>query len=128
LSEASTSPLTAAHITYSRGLADWLRANRVSLAFTSYQAGRLHLVGVDDAGGLAIYEVGTGRAMGLWADRSAWCWRPCFSLAFRKHPRRRHRAMDPYRGRDDRALPGVRRPLAASFTGPEINEPMTFEM
>jgi hypothetical protein len=25
-------------------------------------------------------------------------------------------------------LPGVRRPMAASFTGPEINEPMTFEM
>jgi Domain of unknown function (DUF4915) len=25
-------------------------------------------------------------------------------------------------------LPGVRRPMAASFSGPEINEPMTFEM
>jgi hypothetical protein len=23
---------------------------------------------------------------------------------------------------------GVRRPMAASFTGPEINEPMTFEI
>ena len=44
------------------------RANQVSLAFTSYQTGRLYLVGVDDAGGLAIHEVGTGRAMGLWAD------------------------------------------------------------
>jgi hypothetical protein len=24
-------------------------------------------------------------------------------------------------------LPGVRRPMAASFTGPEINDPLTFE-
>jgi hypothetical protein len=30
--------------------------------------------------------------------------------------------------RCDQRLPGVRRPMAASFTGPEINEPMTFEM
>jgi hypothetical protein len=29
---------------------------------------------------------------------------------------------------DVAVLPGVRRPMAASFTGPEINEPMTFEM
>jgi uncharacterized protein (TIGR03032 family) len=49
-------------------MAGWLQANQVSLAFTSYQTGRLYLVGVDEAGGLAIHEVGTGRAMGLWAD------------------------------------------------------------
>jgi hypothetical protein len=58
---AALPPLTA-HITCSRGMADWLRANQVSVAFTSYQTGRLYLVGVDDAGGLAIHEVGTGRA------------------------------------------------------------------
>jgi uncharacterized protein (TIGR03032 family) len=76
LSDAPTSPtppaalpqLTAAHISCSRGMAGWLYANQVSLAFTSYQTGRLYLVGVDDAQGLAIHEVGTGRAMGLWAD------------------------------------------------------------
>jgi hypothetical protein len=60
--------LTAAHISCSRGLADWLSANQVSLAFTSYQTGRLYLVGVDSERGLAVHEVGTGRAMGLWAD------------------------------------------------------------
>jgi hypothetical protein len=43
LSDAPASPtplpqLTPPHITCSRGLADWLRANQVSLAFTSYQA------------------------------------------------------------------------------------------
>ncbi|HXN68605.1 MAG TPA: TIGR03032 family protein [Bradyrhizobium sp.] len=60
--------LTPAHITCSRGLPDWLSANQVSLAFTSYQTGRLYLVGVDDERRLAVHEVGTGRAMGLWAD------------------------------------------------------------
>jgi uncharacterized protein (TIGR03032 family) len=71
-SPASPSPtlpqLSPAHISCSRGLPDWLSANRVSLAFTSYQTGRLYLVGVDEAGRLAVHEVGTGRAMGLWAD------------------------------------------------------------
>jgi uncharacterized protein (TIGR03032 family) len=66
---AALPQLTAAHITCSRGMASWLHANQVSLAFTSYQTGRLYLVGVDDAQGLAIHEVGTGRAMGLWADQ-----------------------------------------------------------
>jgi hypothetical protein len=28
---------------------------------------------------------------------------------------------------DEMKKPGVRRPMAASFTGPEINEPLTFE-
>ena len=68
-SSAATLPqLTPAHITCSRGMAGWLQANQVSLVFTSYQTGRLYLVGADDAGGLAIHEVGTGRAMGVWAD------------------------------------------------------------
>jgi uncharacterized protein (TIGR03032 family) len=61
--------LTPAHITCSRGMAPWLHANQVSLAFTSYQTGRLYLVGVDSEGGVAMHEVGTGRAMGLWADQ-----------------------------------------------------------
>jgi hypothetical protein len=60
--------LSPAHISCSRGLPDWLGANQVSLAFTSYQTGRLYLVGVDEAHRLAVHEVGTGRAMGLWAD------------------------------------------------------------
>ena len=61
--------LTPAHISCSRGLPDWLVTNHVSLAFTSYQTGRLYLVGVDAKQGLAVHEVGTGRAMGLWADQ-----------------------------------------------------------
>jgi uncharacterized protein (TIGR03032 family) len=60
--------LTPAHISCSRGLAGWLSANQVSLALTSYQTGRLYLVGVDSEQRLAVHEVGTGRAMGVWAD------------------------------------------------------------
>jgi hypothetical protein len=41
ISSAALRQLTAAHITCSRGMAGWLRANRVSLAFTSYETGRL---------------------------------------------------------------------------------------
>jgi len=65
---AALPQMTAAHISSSRGMAGWLHANQVSLAFTSYQTGRLYLVGIDSAQGLAIHEVGTGRAMGLWTD------------------------------------------------------------
>jgi uncharacterized protein (TIGR03032 family) len=61
--------LTAAHISCSRGLPEWLNANQVSLAFTSYQTGRLYLVGIDSDRRMAVHEVGTGRAMGLWADQ-----------------------------------------------------------
>ena len=42
---ASPAPV---NISCTRGLADWLLRNNVSLAFTSYQTGRLYLVGVDD--------------------------------------------------------------------------------
>jgi uncharacterized protein (TIGR03032 family) len=55
-------------ISCTRGLADWLLRNRVSLAFTSYQTGRLYLVGVDDQHRVSFHERFLARAMGLWAD------------------------------------------------------------
>jgi uncharacterized protein (TIGR03032 family) len=57
------------NISCTRGLADWLLRNNVSLAFTSYQTGRLYLVGVDDQGRVAFQERFLARAMGLWADQ-----------------------------------------------------------
>jgi uncharacterized protein (TIGR03032 family) len=57
------------NISCTRGLADWLLRNNVSLAFTSYQTGRLHLVGVDDQKRVAFQERFLARAMGLWADQ-----------------------------------------------------------
>jgi uncharacterized protein (TIGR03032 family) len=56
-------------ISCTRGLADWLLRNNVSLAFTSYQTGRLYLVGVDDQNRVAFQERFLARAMGLWADQ-----------------------------------------------------------
>lgn len=55
-------------ISCTRGLADWLLRNNVSLAFTSYQTGRLYLVGVDDQNRVTFQERFLARAMGLWAD------------------------------------------------------------
>ena len=57
-----------ARITCSRGLADWLLRHDVSLAFTSYQSGRLYLVGVDERGAVSFHERFLARAMGLWTD------------------------------------------------------------
>lgn len=62
------SPLTADRLSVTRGLAGWLIANATSLAFTSYQSGCVYLIGADEQQRVAILEVITGRAMGLWAD------------------------------------------------------------
>jgi uncharacterized protein (TIGR03032 family) len=61
-------PLKPANISCSRGFANWLRANHVSLALSSYQTGRLYLIGLRPDGRVHFHEAGVGRAMGLWAD------------------------------------------------------------
>jgi uncharacterized protein (TIGR03032 family) len=66
--EAASPPEQPARITCSRGFADWLVRHNVSLAFTSYQSGRLYLVGVDERGALSFHERFLARAMGLWTD------------------------------------------------------------
>jgi uncharacterized protein (TIGR03032 family) len=55
-------------IALSRGLGAWLLEQQVSLAFTSYQTGRLILVGVDPTGRVSFNEQNYARAMGLHAD------------------------------------------------------------
>ena len=55
-------------ISCSQGLAGWLTRHQVSLAFTSYQTGRLYLVGVDDHQRVSFHERYLARAMGLWTD------------------------------------------------------------
>ena len=49
----------------SRGLAAWLAANRLSLAISSYQTGRIYLVGSDMQGRVAFFERIFERAMGI---------------------------------------------------------------
>lgn len=66
-SAAPTQPQPV-NISCTRGLADWLQRNNVSIAFTSYQTGRLYLVGVDNQQRVSFHERFLARAMGLWAD------------------------------------------------------------
>ncbi len=54
-------------ISASRGLAEWLAVNSLSLALTSYQTGQLILVGTLPGGRLSVHERNFVRAMGLCA-------------------------------------------------------------
>jgi uncharacterized protein (TIGR03032 family) len=58
-------------VTCSPGLTGWLARQQVSLAFTTYQTGKLFLLGRTPEGRPAVYERTFNRAMGLWADGQA---------------------------------------------------------
>jgi uncharacterized protein (TIGR03032 family) len=55
-------------VTASGDLAGWLAHERISLACTTYQAGKLILIGVGPDGRLDVFERTFNRCMGLWAD------------------------------------------------------------
>ncbi|VXC78328.1 TIGR03032 family protein [Sphingomonas sp. AX6] len=55
----------ANQVSASRGLADWLISNGVSLAFTSYQTGQLFTVGVLSDGKISVNQQNYARAMGV---------------------------------------------------------------
>jgi uncharacterized protein (TIGR03032 family) len=55
-------------VTASRDFPGWLADQGVSLAFTTYQTGKLFLLGRQPDGRLAVFERTFNRAMGLWAD------------------------------------------------------------
>jgi uncharacterized protein (TIGR03032 family) len=55
-------------VTGSPHLSAWLAANQVSLAFTTYQTGKLFLLGRGPEGKLAVFERTFNRAMGLCSD------------------------------------------------------------
>ncbi|MFO0877701.1 MAG: TIGR03032 family protein [Gemmataceae bacterium] len=55
-------------ITTSRQFPGWLAEQRISLAFTTYQAGKLFLLGLQPDGRLGISERTFNRCMGLWSD------------------------------------------------------------
>ncbi|MET3711952.1 uncharacterized protein (TIGR03032 family) [Sphingomonas trueperi] len=58
----------ATNIQVSRGFGAWLRSQRLSLAFTSYQTGQLFLVGTHADGTVSFNQQNFSRAMGV-------CWR-----------------------------------------------------
>ncbi len=73
----STVPAAAAaiepwvQVTGSPRLWTWLADQQISLAFTTYQSGKLFLLGRNPEGRLAVFERTFNRAMGLWADGQA---------------------------------------------------------
>ena len=66
--EAASPAQETPKIDCSPGFPDWLKRNQVSLAFTSYQSGRLYLVGLENNGHVSFHERYLARAMGLYAD------------------------------------------------------------
>jgi len=54
-------------ITASRLFTSWLAEQRASLAFTTYQAGKLFFLGLDEQGKLAVFNRTLARVMGLAA-------------------------------------------------------------
>jgi non-ribosomal peptide synthetase component F len=51
----------------SRYFLDWLQEQRVSLAFTTYQTGKLFLVGRKPDQAIAVFERTYSHCMGMWA-------------------------------------------------------------
>jgi len=73
MSEPTSSAAAAANepwvqVTGSSRLWSWLAEHQVSLAFTTYQTGKLFLLGRHPEGRLDVFERTFNRAMGLWAD------------------------------------------------------------
>ena len=57
----------------SRQFTAWVAEQQISLAFTTYQTGKLFLIGLQPDGRLSIFERTLNRCMGLWADgQSIW--------------------------------------------------------
>jgi uncharacterized protein (TIGR03032 family) len=52
----------------SRQFNSWLKEQRISLVFTTYQAGKIFLIGLQPDGRLSIFERTFNRSMGLWAS------------------------------------------------------------
>jgi hypothetical protein len=65
---AATPPAATFALTTSRQFTAWLAKQRLGLAFTTYQAGRLFLLGLRPDGRLAIFNRTFERCMGLWAS------------------------------------------------------------
>ncbi len=55
-------------INFSAGLAGFLASNKLSIGFTSYQTGRLYLIGSSQDGKLALHEAQYPQAMGVAGD------------------------------------------------------------
>ncbi|MEL6500496.1 MAG: TIGR03032 family protein [Cyanobacteria bacterium J06623_1] len=57
-------------ITSEPNFSQWLSDRHLSLAFTTYQAGKIFFIGLQPNGELSIFERTFDRAMGMWYDNS----------------------------------------------------------
>src|SRR5262245_57271980 len=64
MNEAAAPPVLSA----SNGLWQWLAETQASIAFTTYQAGRLFLIGTKPDGGMRAHERRVDHCQGLWTD------------------------------------------------------------
>lgn len=55
-------------INTSRQFTHWMLEQRLSIAFTTYQAGKLFLLGLQPNGRLSVFERTFNRCLGLWTD------------------------------------------------------------
>ena len=62
------STVPALEINASRQFTNWLHEQRLSLGFTTYQAGKLFLLGLQPNGRLSVFERTFNRCLGLWSD------------------------------------------------------------
>ena len=58
----------ALELTTSRQFSNWMQEQRLSLAFTTYQAGKLFLLGLQPNGRLSVFERTFNRCLGLWSN------------------------------------------------------------
>ncbi|MFV2067919.1 MAG: TIGR03032 family protein [Pirellulales bacterium] len=68
MSHSPDAPTPKLEIQASRNFTGWLAGERVSLAFTTYQAGKLFLIGLKPDGSLSAFERTFHRCLGLWSD------------------------------------------------------------
>lgn len=58
----------ALEINTSRQFTNWLHEQRLSLGFTTYQAGKLFLLGLQPNGRMSVFERTFNRCLGLWSN------------------------------------------------------------
>ena len=66
--DTSTAGRPAFELLASRQFTGWLAEQRLSLAFTTYQTGKLFLIGLQPDGRLSVFERTFNRCLGLWGD------------------------------------------------------------
>ncbi len=62
------STVPALEISASRQFTNWMLEQKLSLSFTTYQAGKLFLLGLQSDHRLAVFERTFNRCLGLWSD------------------------------------------------------------